>query len=100
MTFDIHPEATEEIRDAISYLDTDPPGKGSEFREAAYTTISFVCRFPNVGTRRKNGARTRRIQGFEYLIAYVELDNVILVVAVYSGRRMPDYWESRMPQGK
>lgn len=98
LPFDLHPEAATEIRDGIAYHDQNPPGKGDEFREAVYDTISFVRKFPAMGSVRSNGARTRRVLGFEWLIAYRETPDGVLVLAVFHAKRRPDYWASRMPR--
>jgi len=96
LPFDLHPDATDEIREGVCYHDQNPPGKGDEFREAVYDAISFVRKFPAMGTVRANGARTRRALGFDWLIAYQETADGILVLAVFHGKRRPDYWASRL----
>ncbi len=96
LPFDLHPDAADEIREGVRYYDQNPPGKGDEFREAVYDTISFVRKFSAMGTERANGGRTRRVLGFDWLIAYQETADGILVLAVFHAKRRPDYWATRL----
>jgi len=104
MPFELLPEAALEIREGIEYFDKEPPGKGVEFREAVYETIAFLRRFPKIGRARSCGARTRRVSGFEYMIAYeifdsfiyVDRPNEVIVVAFAHDHRKPGYWKKRL----
>ena len=55
----------------------------------------FATRF--FGTSGKGGWRRVNLPGFPYYIAYVIIDELILVLAVAHAARHPNYWKERLP---
>lgn len=50
---------------------------------------------PNAGTPHIEGVRRYVIQSFPYLIFYLELEELIWIIAIAHGKRKPDYWKRR-----
>ena len=46
MKYSFHPEAKEELMDAMAYYDSCSPGLGLEFVIEIYSTIQRIIRFP------------------------------------------------------
>lgn len=47
MTFFFHPEAEQELHQAISYYENCHPGLGVEFAQEVYQTITRITLFPD-----------------------------------------------------
>ena len=67
------------------------------FHTAIEHAIQIVERHPRVGSPYKTTQLRRYIvDHFPYLIFYLELEDVIWIVAVAAGKRNPNYWKERI----
>ncbi|ARV59034.1 plasmid stabilization system protein [Nostocales cyanobacterium HT-58-2] len=92
----IHTEARKELDTAIAYYEEQKPGLGLDLLSEVEKVLENIQQNPNLGTPHKiEGVRRYAIKRFPYLIFYVELEEVIWVVAIAHGKRKPDYWKKR-----
>ena len=92
----IHTEARKELDAAIAYYEEQKSGLGLDFLSEVEKVLGNIQQNPNLGTPYKiEGVRRYAIKRFPYLIFYVELEEVIWVIAIAHGKRKPDYWKKR-----
>ncbi|BAZ69416.1 hypothetical protein NIES4106_41880 [Fischerella sp. NIES-4106] len=92
----IHTEARKELDAAIAYYEDQKVGLGLDLLSEVEKVLGNIQQNPNLGTLYKiEGVRRYAIKRFPYLIFYIELEEVIWVVAITHGKRKPDYWKKR-----
>lgn len=92
----IHTEARQELDGAIAYYESQKLGLGLELLSEVEKALRKIQQNPNLGTPYNiEGIRRYTIQHFPYLIFYVELEEVIWIVAIAHAKREPDYWKKR-----
>lgn len=94
---ELDPEAADELREAINYLENQRAGCGEEFEQAVQDAFDIIGKQPKAFTPYRTRYRKYVIRKFGHLIFYVELDDRIWVAAVANGRRRPNYWINREP---
>jgi len=85
-----------ELDDAIEYYNYEVPGLGDAFLTDVLNTLDRIGEFPEAWhscSKRTRRCQTRR---FPYGIIYQIRGQEILVVAVASLHRKPDYWKDRI----
>jgi toxin ParE1/3/4 len=93
-------EARTEILEAAVWYDGERPGLGEAFVEAVDEALARVARLgpecrPAVGVPSRLGVKRVLVRKFPYLIIFVELPDLIRVLAVSHVRRKPGYWSTR-----
>ena len=97
----VEPEAKQELAAAAAWYEQRREGLGRELLaevDAVFTAIarnpgrfpSYPRVAPELGVRR---AAARR---FPYSVAFIELANVVRVLAIAHERRRPGYWVGRL----
>lgn len=96
-----HPEATDELLDAIRHYHGVQPGLGDEFDAEVARSIEDIQwrpdawpRFP--GWNRLPVIRSRRLHVFPYRVVYFVRDDHIVIVAYAATARRPGYWRHRV----
>jgi toxin ParE1/3/4 len=92
LTFDILPEAKDDIVSCGDYLAERNLSAALRFADAVNETIEMLCRSPNLGERLRadltGEIRYRTISGFKnYLIFYRRVDDVLEIIRVLHGAR-------------
>jgi len=95
MSFSFHPEAEEELNDAIDYYEEIEPGLGYDFAMEAYSTIRRSVEFPKAWAVLEGTIRRSLVKRFPYGILYSEEQKGIYIIAVMSLHREPGYWKYR-----
>lgn len=96
-----HAEALDEYRAAATWYETNRPGWGDVFMDAADAAIESILD-PAIrwayyrGGRRTPPVHTRSIAGFPFNIIYLQIDSEVFIVAYAHERRRPGYWAHRM----
>lgn len=72
-------------------------------RFRAEPELEFIARFPHAGTPVPGlppelAVRRVPVRGFPFHVVYLELSDVIRVLAFAHDRRSPCYWYSRVPK--
>ena len=94
-------EALEEYEDAIVFYEKLRPGLGASFILDVDQVIATTLEFPEMGTPVEGtpldlGIRRRLLQRFGVEVDYMPSEGMLLIVAVFHGRRWPGYWASRL----
>jgi len=94
-------EANEDLRHASAWYEDRHDRLGFAFLAAVDRTIDSISRWPRTGTsiegvRADLHARRMGVRRFPYYVAYVVLDDHVLVVAVAHERRRPRFWLGRV----
>ncbi|HHJ39123.1 MAG: plasmid stabilization protein [Methylothermaceae bacteria B42] len=95
MNFSFHPEAEEELNEAIDYYEEIEPGLGYDFALEVFSAISRAVEFPKAWAVLEGDVRRSLVSRFPYGVLYSEVDNEIFVLAVMNLHREPGYWKKR-----
>ncbi|GAA5495192.1 hypothetical protein Rhal01_01367 [Rubritalea halochordaticola] len=89
-------EAREDLLDAIGYYESMDQGLGLRLRDEVASLLETVSSAPLLWRERKGGYRRVNCPIFPYYIAYVIRDEVIVIIALASNHRKPNYWHKRI----
>ena len=79
----IHTEARKELDGAIAYYEGQKVGLGLDLLSEVEKVIGKIQQNPNLGTPHKiEGVRRYAIKRFPYLILYIELEDVVWIIAI------------------
>jgi len=90
------PEAEAELLHEVSYYSEARPGAGVRFQAAIEAALSRASRHPKGGAPAPHGTRSVLVKGFPFSIVYRVSGAELLVVAIASHRRRPQYWRKRI----
>ena len=95
------PEASTELEQAALWYEEQRPGLGTEFLEAVDATLERIATWPQAAARVRGvaaevHARKAPVSGFPYHVAYLEMPDVIRILAFAHDSREPGYWYSRI----
>lgn len=90
-------EALAELECATGDYEARVPELGVRFRLEVERACEGIVQFPFLWRERPAGWRRVNLPGFPYYIAYVIIDDLILLLAVAHASRHPDYWKNRIP---
>ena len=99
MTYDFHPEAPLEYREAAAFYESRRQGLGAGFSLEVESTIGRILEAPRRWREIEQDVRSCRTRTFPYAILYSLDDDSVLIVAVMHLRRKPGYWRERVPSG-
>jgi toxin ParE1/3/4 len=96
VTFSLHPEAEQDVADALDYYMTHAGSvvAGRFLAEFEYVA-NLLVKHPDLGTPTAKGRRTFPLQVFPYSVVYRSLENNIRILVVRHQRRKPNYGGSR-----
>ncbi|ESS70804.1 plasmid stabilization system [Methyloglobulus morosus KoM1] len=95
MKFYFHPQAREELEQAIQFYKSQQAGLEKRFLEAVDDAITRVCRNPLIYRKIDESARKCRLLHFPYAVIFRLASEQIEIVAIMHIRRQPDYWKNR-----
>jgi toxin ParE1/3/4 len=90
-----HPEAIEEAEAAALWYRERSPQAGARFVDEINLVIERILEAPNRWPRGIHGTRRLKLPCFPFLITYREVHDVIQILAVAHGKRLPGYWKKR-----
>ena len=96
----IHSEAELELWQAVNYYENKCAGLGLDLEHEVSQSLSDIQDTPERWPAKKYGTRRRLLQRFPYSIYYLELKDVIWIVALAHTSRKPYYWRKRMKNNK
>jgi hypothetical protein len=97
MTYDFHPEARLEYREAASFYESRRPGLGAAFSLEVEATIRRILEALEKWRCLEQDVRTCRAKTFPYAILYNLQAGSVLIISIMYLRREPGYWRKRMP---
>jgi plasmid stabilization system protein ParE len=98
MTYDFHPEARLEYRDAAAFYETCRSGLGAAFTIEVEAAIERIVKNPESWRVIEQDVRRCLTHTFPYGILYSIESNSILIVAVMHLHRQPGYWRERLSE--
>jgi len=98
MTYDFHPEARTEYREAAAFYEARRSGLGAAFTIEVEAALARIVQNPNSYGMIENDIRRCLTHTFPYGILYTIERDGILIVAVMHLRRRPGYWRDRLSQ--
>jgi len=96
MKFDFHPDADEELDEAVRYYEGCQPGLGLEFAEEVQAAIGRIIQYPKAWSRLSANTRRCLVNRFPYGVIYQLKSEAIRVIAVAHLHRRPGYWKDRL----
>ena len=92
----VHSEAELELWQAVDYYEAKCAGLGLDFEHEVSRAFVDIQDAPERWPVRKNGTRCRMLHRFPYTVYYVDLQDVIWIVAIAHMSRKPHYWRNRL----
>jgi toxin ParE1/3/4 len=93
---EFHVAARAELDDAVSFYESRAKGLGLDFIEKVREAVRKIQKHPETWPPHgPGGFRKFFADPFLYTIFYLELPDVIWIVAIAHGSRRPDYWSKR-----
>ena len=96
MTYDFHPDARLEYREAAAFYESRRSGLGAAFTLEVESTITRIIDDPRSWRRIEQDVPSCRTRTFPYAILYTLERDSVLIVAVMHLRRKPGYWRERL----
>jgi toxin ParE1/3/4 len=96
MTYDFHPDARLEYREAAAFYETRRPGLGAAFTIEVEAAIERALQNPKSWRAIEQDVRRCLTHTFPYGILYTIEGDSILIVAVMHLHRRPGYWRERL----
>jgi plasmid stabilization system protein ParE len=93
--FWFHPDATEDLRNAIRWYRNRSPSIATEFRVAISDVVRRIVHAPQRWPRYLHGTRRFVLRRFPFPIVYLDDPEVVRIVAVAHNKRKPGYWKQR-----
>lgn len=96
MTFNFHPAARAEYREAAAFYESRRSGLGAAFSIEVEAALTRILNAPDQWRVIEQDVRRCLTHTFPYGILYTIEDNSILIVSVMHLRRRPGYWRDRL----
>lgn len=91
----VRPEAEAEIQEAYDWYNLQYPGLGDEFLDHVDVAFEKISQYPNSAPIVYRDIRRYLVERFPHSILYIVEPTLIVVLAVYHGRRSPVGWKDR-----
>lgn len=97
MKFLWNDEALAEYERAAEYYGLKETGLDERFADCIESAIESVCSAPKLWPIIEDDVRRRRVtHTFPYSVVYIELEQLIVIIAVIHDSREPGYWRNRL----
>lgn len=97
-SFDFHPEAREELRQAVQFYEQESPGLGRVFAAEARAVIDHLLDHPLSGAPAEAETRRKLLLRFPYSMIYLVEPTRLRIIALMHQRREPGYWLTRIEE--
>ena len=91
MEIEYHPEARQEVVDTFQWYSGIDEQLGERFKIELARAEAKIQRSPETWGRYLHDTQAFRFKGFPFVLAYIERDNQITIVALAHTRRRPGY---------
>ena len=95
MKLEFHPEAEQELIEAVLRYEGEVPGLGERFDAEVREATAVLLDYPEIGTTIDTELRKLVLDRFPYSLIYSLSPESVLVLAVAHERRPPGYWAER-----
>lgn len=96
MKFSFHPEARNELEQAVDFYEQEQPVVGLEFLQEVYSTIKRIIEYPDAYPELSKNTRRCLTNRFPFAVIYQIKQNEIFIVAITHLARKPGYWKERV----
>jgi plasmid stabilization system protein ParE len=96
MKYTFHPEARDELNQAVDFYEGRQSTLGVEFLEEVYSTVQRIIEFPNAFSKQSKNTRKCLVNRFPFAVIYQIKQSEIFIVAVAHLARKPGYWKERI----
>ena len=96
MKYSFHPEAKEELFEAINYFEECRLGLDIEFSKEIFATIQRIIYFPSAWSKFSENTRRCLANRFPYGVVYQIIEQEVVIIAIMQLNREPDYWKKRI----
>ena len=96
MKFAFHPDAEQELNQAVDYYNNCQPSLGWDFVQEVYLTIQNILAYPEAWAPLSKNTRRCLVNRFPFGVIYQITEDNILVIGVMQLNRKPGYWQSRI----
>ncbi len=96
MKYSFHPEAKEELFEAINYFEKCRLGLGLEFVREVFSTIQRIVHFPSAWSKFSENTKRCLTNRFPFGVIYQIIEDEIIIIAVMQLNRKPNYWKKRV----
>ena len=96
MELKYHPAASDEVARAVKWYEEIDSRLADKFKLELARAERLVLRSPATWGPYLHGSNGFRFRGFPFVMAFIEHDEHIYVVALAHTRRRPGYWEARL----
>jgi len=96
MKFAFHPDAEQELNQAVDYYNDGQPLLGWDFAREVHFTIQNILAYPKAWTPLSKNTRRCLVNRFPFGVIYQIVKDDIFIVAVMQLNRKPGYWQSRI----
>jgi len=88
--------AQKELDDAFDYYEYQQGGLGYRFVREIYNTIALIKSYPVGWSKISKNSRRCLVKAFPYGVIYQQRKDLILIIAIASLHRKPNYWVERL----
>ena len=96
MEIKYHPEADEEVFQAVQWYENIDDQLAVRFKLELDRAERLVLQSPDSWSRYFHSTQGFRLKGFPYVMAYLQRDERLVVVALAHTRRAAGYWKNRI----
>lgn len=93
---EFHAAARIELNDAVAFYEGRAKGLGLDLMEKVRVVVGNIQQNPAAyPPHHQSGFRKLFVERFPYTVFYLEMPDLIWIVAIAHSRRRPDYWIQR-----
>jgi len=96
MKYSFHPDAKEELFEAINYFEECRSGLGLEFSREVFSAIQRIIHFPTAWSKFSDNTRRCLTNRFPYGVIYQTVEEQVIIISVMQLNRKPNYWKKRI----
>ena len=96
MKFSFHPDAEEELNQAVDYYNHCQPLLGWDFAREVYSAVQNILAYPRAWTPLSKNTRRCLVNRFPFGVIYQIKKKEVLIIAVMQLNRKPGYWQTRI----
>lgn len=96
MKYFFHPQAEDELDEAVRFYEGCRHGLGLDFAEEVYATIARIGEFPDASFELSKKTRRCLVNKFPYGVIFQIKSGTLRIIAIANLHRRPGYWRGRI----
>ena len=90
MTIRLHPQAEDDLSDALNYYYTIDESLETKFLNYLESTFDKIAKFTNLYPYENETIQKVVVEKFPYIILYEQYDDFIMILAIFNTKRDPE----------